>query len=181
MGKDYVETRGTLTFPSGTHDFVRTISVPILDDEIDEPEEETFSLILRNHTNAKLLNGITDPYIFQRHTNQIQSALSTNAITRPIKIVEHTIGETASYQPPPVNVNNGGGVVPSPAPAPALPGLAALEPLIFRSKQVFLGERGKCGLPSSGLFFLRKRNDCEPIDYAFWDHLESEHIVFLPN
>ena len=37
-GEDYVETRDTLFIPAGTTNFIQTISVPILDDEIDEEE-----------------------------------------------------------------------------------------------------------------------------------------------
>ena len=56
-GEDYVETRGTLFIPAGTTNFIQTISVPILDDEIDEEEEEVFSLILRP-INARLFDAI---------------------------------------------------------------------------------------------------------------------------
>ena len=59
-GEDYVRTSGTLFIPAGTTNFVRTISVPILDDEIDEPVAEVFSLIFGNAHNARIFDALTD-------------------------------------------------------------------------------------------------------------------------
>ena len=52
-GADYTRTRGTLTFAPG--DTEKTVSVPILDDPIDEGEE-TFTLKLRNAQGAWILD-----------------------------------------------------------------------------------------------------------------------------
>lgn len=50
-GSDYTTQSGTLTFSPG--ETVKTFSVPILDDAVDEPDE-TVNLILSNPTNATL-------------------------------------------------------------------------------------------------------------------------------
>ena len=61
---DYDSTRGTLTFPAGTTNLTQTISIPILDDNIAEPAEESFALIL----------GTTDA-VFLHDGNQRQRFL----------------------------------------------------------------------------------------------------------
>ncbi len=54
-GQDYTAARGgIITFAAGTTDLTQTISVPILDDTLDEPNE-TFTLTLSNPVNARLL------------------------------------------------------------------------------------------------------------------------------
>ena len=50
-GADYTATAGTLTFAPG--DTEMTVSVPVLDDEVDE-DKETFTLVLRNASGASL-------------------------------------------------------------------------------------------------------------------------------
>ena len=55
-GKDYTETGGTLTFPANSV-AVRTVSVPVTDDTVDEAEEETFTLTLSNAQGASLAGG----------------------------------------------------------------------------------------------------------------------------
>ena len=52
-GEDYTRTRGTLTFAPGETE--KTVSVPILDDAIDEGEE-TFTLKLRNANGAYIVD-----------------------------------------------------------------------------------------------------------------------------
>ena len=52
-GEDYTRTRGTLTFAPGETE--KTVSVPILDDAIDEGEE-TFTLKLRNAKGAYIVD-----------------------------------------------------------------------------------------------------------------------------
>ena len=89
-GEDYVETRDTLFIPAGTTNFIRTISVPILDDEIDEIEEEVFSLILRP-SNARLYDAIIHGEF-----------LSDGTLSIPIIIAERTVERRTP--PPPVNV-----------------------------------------------------------------------------
>ncbi len=53
-GEDYTHTRGTLTFAVGETE--KTVSVPILDDALDEGEE-TFTLKLRNAKGAYIVDG----------------------------------------------------------------------------------------------------------------------------
>ncbi len=53
-GEDYTATSGTLTFAAGER--TKTVSVPILDDAIDEGEE-TFSFRLSNATGARIGDG----------------------------------------------------------------------------------------------------------------------------
>ena len=53
-GEDYTAVSGTLTFASGER--VKTVSVPILDDAIDEGRE-TFRLKLRNVQGARISDG----------------------------------------------------------------------------------------------------------------------------
>ena len=48
---DYAETNGTLTFAAG--ETTKTITVPVVDDEVDEPDE-TFTLMLSGPVNATL-------------------------------------------------------------------------------------------------------------------------------
>ena len=55
-GSDYEETRGMLTFPVGST-AARQIVVDITDDAVDEEEEETFRLTLRNPRHASLAGG----------------------------------------------------------------------------------------------------------------------------
>ena len=52
-GADYTATSGTVTFAPG--DTAKTISVPIVDDDV-EDSGETFSVTLSNPTNATLGN-----------------------------------------------------------------------------------------------------------------------------
>ncbi len=53
-GTDYAATSGTLTFAAG--DTAKTVSVPVLDDAVDE-EDETFTLTLSNASGATLGNA----------------------------------------------------------------------------------------------------------------------------
>ena len=53
-GSDYTATSGTLTFAAG--ETAKTVSVPVLDDAVDEGEE-TFTLRLSNATGARITDG----------------------------------------------------------------------------------------------------------------------------
>ena len=53
-GADYTATSGTLTFAAGVT--AKTVSVPVLDDALDEGEE-TFTLRLSNATGARIADG----------------------------------------------------------------------------------------------------------------------------
>ena len=55
-GSDYTAATGTLTFAAGTTT-AQAIRVPIVDDTVDEEEEETFAVTLRNAANAHLAGG----------------------------------------------------------------------------------------------------------------------------
>ncbi len=57
-GSDYTSQSGTLTFPANSI-ASQTILVPIIDDELDEAEEESFTVTLRNPQNAILAGGGT--------------------------------------------------------------------------------------------------------------------------
>ena len=57
-GQDYTAQSGTLTFPANSTT-PQEIRVPILNDAMDEAEEETFTVRLRNATNATLAGGGT--------------------------------------------------------------------------------------------------------------------------
>ena len=57
-GQDYEAQSGTLTFPANSTT-PQEIRVPILDDTVDEAEEETLTVRLRNATNATLAGGET--------------------------------------------------------------------------------------------------------------------------
>ena len=55
-GEDYAETSGALTFPANSV-ASQTVSVPVLDDAMDEEEEETFTLTLSQAMAAVLAGG----------------------------------------------------------------------------------------------------------------------------
>ncbi len=55
-GPDYEETMGTVSFPA-LSTTVQAIGVPVVDDEVDEAELETFTLTLSNVSGASLLGG----------------------------------------------------------------------------------------------------------------------------
>ncbi|MYA07023.1 MAG: PKD domain-containing protein [Holophagales bacterium] len=55
-GSDYTAVQGTLTFPQSST-AARDIVVPLLADTVDEAEQETFRLTLRNPVNAVLAGG----------------------------------------------------------------------------------------------------------------------------
>ncbi len=55
-GSDYTATSGTLTFPAA-NTAPRTVSVPVMDDNVDEAETERFVFTLRNPSNAALAGG----------------------------------------------------------------------------------------------------------------------------
>ncbi len=57
-GQDYTAQSGTLTFPANSTT-PQTITVPILNDDVAEAEEETFTVRLRNATKATLAGGGT--------------------------------------------------------------------------------------------------------------------------
>ena len=57
-GEDYTATSGPLTFPANSTT-PQTITVPLLNDDVAEAEEETFTVRLRNATNATLAGGET--------------------------------------------------------------------------------------------------------------------------
>ena len=57
-GEDYTEADGTLTFPANSA-APQTIRVPITDDDLDEADEETFTLTLHSAAHADLAGGGT--------------------------------------------------------------------------------------------------------------------------
>ncbi len=111
-GQDYTATSGTLTFPAGTTNLTRTISIPILGDTLDEPNE-MFIVILSNPTNS----------VIQPRTVRIE-------------IIDDD--EPA----PPVNVNNGGAVVPIITPFPSRNGGSTSSSLMFQPTSLSLSESG---------------------------------------
>ncbi len=113
-GEDYTETSGTLTFAAYTTNLTQTISIPILGDALDEPNEY-FNLLLSNPTNA----------VIQPSTARIE-----------------IVNDDQEPLPPPVNVNNGGAVTPIITPFPSRPGGSTPSSLMFNTKQVSLSESG---------------------------------------
>ena len=57
-GEDYTEADGTLKFPANSA-AAQTIRVPITDDDLDEADEETFTLTLHSAAHADLAGGGT--------------------------------------------------------------------------------------------------------------------------
>ena len=110
-GQDYTETSGTLTFLAGVTN--QTITIPILGDALDEPDER-FLVVLSNPTNLVLVPRTVE-----------------------VKILDDD--EPA----PPVNVNiGGGGVTPIITPFPSRNGGSTPSSLMFNTKQVSLSESG---------------------------------------
>ena len=59
-GQDYTEVTGTLTFAAGSEEtfpLVRTVSVPLTNDALDEADTETFVLVLENPVGAAFAGG----------------------------------------------------------------------------------------------------------------------------
>ncbi len=109
-GQDYTETSGTLTFPAGVTN--QTITIPILGDALDEPDE-SFNVILLNPTNS----------VLQPKTVRIE-------------IIDDD--EPA----PPVNVNIGGAVVPIITPFPSQNDGLSAKSLMFKTTSLSLSESG---------------------------------------
>ncbi len=115
-GQDYTATSGTLTFLAYTTNLTQTISIPILGDAIDEPDE-SFSVVLSNPTNS----------VLQPKTVRIE-------------IIDDDEPDPVG---PRVNVNiGGGGVTPIITPFPSRPGGSTPSSLMFNTKQVSLSESG---------------------------------------
>ena len=111
-GEDYTETRGTLTFQPGQTR--RHLSVPIIDDAINETNE-FFSVVLSNPTNSVLL-------------------------PRTVKV--QILDNDEPAPDPPVNVNNGGAVVPIITPFPSRNGGSTSSSLMFKTTSLSLSESG---------------------------------------
>ena len=89
-GSDYTETSGTLTFSAGED--TQTVSVPILDDSIDE-QDERFTLTLTNAANAELGdNGETSLTVTGTITDDDQRGLRLSAENLTV-----TEGDTNTY------------------------------------------------------------------------------------
>jgi hypothetical protein len=54
-GQDYTETSGTVSFAQGEQ--IKLISVPVLSDNINSEQNETFLVVLSNPSNATIVNG----------------------------------------------------------------------------------------------------------------------------
>ncbi|MGZ0162813.1 MAG: beta strand repeat-containing protein [Planctomycetales bacterium] len=57
-GEDYVATTGTVTFQPG--ETTQTLSVPILGDDLDESDEETFFVTLSNQSTGTILDDVAE-------------------------------------------------------------------------------------------------------------------------
>ena len=110
-GEDYTETSGTLTFQPG--ETLRYLSIPILDDAINETNE-FFNVVLSNPTNSVLT-------------------------PRTVKVQILDNDEPA----PPVNVNNGGGVNPIIVPHLSQNGGSTSSSLMFQPTSLSLSESGR--------------------------------------
>ena len=104
-GQDYTAVTGTLTFAAGngeTFPLVRTVSVPVTDDALDEADRETFTLVLQNPVGAALADGsqarvvgtIVDDDRTPIVSAQVSSSQSTSASSAlPIS----SLGEAAGH------------------------------------------------------------------------------------
>ena len=84
--RDYTRTRGTLTFRPG--DLEQIISVPIRQDDLDEPERETFAVALRGAVNAVLDRRTATGTISD------DDSLSASVAAAALAVTE---GETATF------------------------------------------------------------------------------------
>ena len=112
-GEDYTATSGTLTFQPGQT--LRYLSIPILDDAINETNE-FFNVVLSNPTNSVL-------------------------VPRTVK-VQILDNDEPAPDPPPVNVNNGGAVTPIITPFPSQIRGSASSSIMFRPTSLSLSESG---------------------------------------
>ena len=79
-GDDYRARNGTLTFsPGGTR--TRTISVPIINDTIDEDEEETFTVSLSNASNAMIGDASATGTIVDNDVPQVEVSFARDTYT----------------------------------------------------------------------------------------------------
>ena len=85
-GADYTSTSGTLTFQTG--DTQKTISVPIIDDSV-EDDGETFTLTLSNASGATLADA--------EATGTIHNTVATAAVSVPVPLTASFTGVPASH------------------------------------------------------------------------------------
>ena len=79
-GDDYTARNGTLTFSPGGA-LTRTISVPIINDTIDEEEEETFTVSLSNESNAMIGDASATGTIEDNDVPQVQVSFARDTYT----------------------------------------------------------------------------------------------------
>ena len=89
---DYTNTSGTLTFPANSV-VAQTVSVPVIDDGVDEAEQETFTLTLSNAEGASLAGAGT--------TLEATGTIGDNddpAVTANFANSAYTVGEGSSTE-----------------------------------------------------------------------------------
>ena len=74
-GEDYAAMMGTVTFPPG--ETTRTITVPLLEDEVDEAEE-TFAVTLSNAVDAMIDSATADGTILDNNPTSTEIALTAS-------------------------------------------------------------------------------------------------------
>ena len=79
-GTDYTARSGTLTFSPGGN-LTRTISVPIINDTIDEEEEETFTVSLSNASNAMIGDASATGTIEDNDVPQVEVSFARDTYT----------------------------------------------------------------------------------------------------
>ena len=89
-GQDYTAASSTLVFfPNSTSSL--TISVPVIDDTVDEDEEETFTLTLSNASGSELAGGETTVVVTGTIVDDDDPQVSVSFATST-----HTVGEGAT-------------------------------------------------------------------------------------
>ena len=161
-GQDYKPLRGTLTFTQGSQSgweytapqrvrerikdgpdryyFTRehhkkSVFFPIIHDNRDEPTEQfTVKARIRSSNNENVSETIWE--------RQILLSNPTNAVIQPSTSRIEIVNDDQETLPPPVNVNNGGGVAPIIVPHLSQNGGSTSYSLMFRPTSLTLSESG---------------------------------------
>ena len=91
-GQDYTASSSTLAFPANSTSSL-TISVPVIDDTVDEDEEETFTLTLSNASGAELAGGETTLSVTGTITDDDDPQVSVSFATST-----HSVSEGGSLE-----------------------------------------------------------------------------------
>jgi ELWxxDGT repeat protein len=95
-GSDYTTTTGTVTFSPGS--VTRTVAVPVLGDEVDEPTE-SFSLLLTGAANATILDGTGTATVVDNdtaHVNVSDASVAEGDAGSALAVFTLTLSKQAS-------------------------------------------------------------------------------------